>query len=454
MGTATPVQRSSWATAAGGNRSRVRRPICLLIALILAVFSVPASARTTIQPSARVVRWVNVRETSATVAAVIARLSPGETAELVDVGPGWYEVRLPDGRIGYVSRGWVTLVDTTPSLAATGVYRIHLIDVGTGLGVFVDGPGFTLLYDAGSNDDSADGPANRVLAYLRHVRPDMTALDHVILSHPHRDHVALMPDVLGAYQVANFWDSGRDYKNCRYHDVLRIVRDRHIAYHDADTLAGDHVAAVPEATCQGRREPTEDIVVPHASHIAVGTPIPLGPGATMTFWHADANPKVATPNENSLVMTLDLGKSRVLFMGDAQAGERAPPATAPGSKWSEGQLLVCCAASLRSDVLVAGHHGSETSSRTRTLDAIGAYIFLVSSGPFKYSGTQLPDQAVIDEFTSRGTVYRTDRDDAACRLAPAKIGPDSDDKPGGCDDVVVTIDGAGHIAAAYDPSAD
>ena len=37
------------------------------------------------------------------------------------------------------------------------------IDVGTGLAVFVEGPGFTLLYDGGSNDDIADGADNRLV---------------------------------------------------------------------------------------------------------------------------------------------------------------------------------------------------------------------------------------------------------------------------------------------------
>ena len=434
--------------------SRAFRSLLLSCALLAASMlgGGPAFAAPHVQPSGRVTRWVNVRQDPGTGSAIIGRILPGESADLIAVGPGWYEVRLSDGRTGYVSRGWVTRIEE--AAVAGAVYRVHLIDVGTGLSVFVEGPGFALLYDAGSNDDNATGARNRVLAYIRHVRPDLTTLDHVILSHPHQDHVALLPDILMIYQVRNVWDSGRDYKNCQYHAFLRVVRDKHIPYHDADTLTGPHVAHVPAAICSGRHEPAEDIIVPHAAHIALGTPVPLGPGASMTFLHADPSPAVRTPNENSLVMALDVGASRVLFMGDAQAGERADPAVAPDPRWTEGKLLDCCLAQLRSDVLIAGHHGSETSSRTRTLDAIGAYLFLVSSGPYKYSGTSLPDKAVIDEFKRRGTVFRTDSDDASCRTAPAKIGPDNDNEPGGCDNVVVTIDAAGHISAAYDRSSD
>ncbi len=40
----------------------------------------------------------------------------------------------------------------------------------------------------------------------------------------------------------------------------------------------------------------------------------------------------------------------------------------------------------------------------------------------------LPDQAVISELTPRGTVWRTDLNDAACGTEPNKIGPDNDGK--------------------------
>jgi competence protein ComEC len=41
-----------------------------------------------------------------------------------------------------------------------------------------------------------------MLAYLRAVAPALTTIDHLILSHPHRDHVELLPDLFGAYQIA------------------------------------------------------------------------------------------------------------------------------------------------------------------------------------------------------------------------------------------------------------
>jgi hypothetical protein len=98
----------------------------------------------------------------------------------------------------------------------------------------------------------------------------------------------------------------------------------------------------------------------------------------------------------------------------------------PSPSSIEGVLLTCCASELAAQVLVVGHHGSRTTSRRAFLDAVGASVFVVSSGPKKYSGVVLPDADVIAELEARGQVFRTDVNDAACAANAAKIGPDAD----------------------------
>ena len=423
-----------------------------LLAAVLVWAATPQVAEATdVRPSDRVVRWVNVRQAPSSSTETIERLEPGEQAELVEVLPAWYLVRLPDGRTGYVSRGWTVRSDELAAFQPQ--YFLHLIDVGTGLAVFVEGPGFTLLYDGGSNDDTARGARNRLTAYLRHVRPSLTSIDHVILSHPHRDHVELLPDVVGSYNIGNVWDSGATNPICSYRAFLRIIRARQIPYHDAHEGAGPHSVPLAQKTCYGEAEAAETVVIPHASRITKGAPIPLGTGATLTFLHADAA-DLHSFNENSLVAMLELGRSRVLLMGDAEAGGRRDPDILPAPNSVEGELIECCAPALRADILVAGHHGSKTSSRTALLDRVGAYVFLVSAGPTKYASVTLPDQEVIDEFAERGTIYRTDTNDHACQVDPSKIGTDIDDQPGGCNNVLVSIDLGGEIRAEVRQDAD
>ena len=103
----------------------------------------------------------------------------------------------------------------TPTADGSNLH-IDVVDVGTGLAVLVRGPDFALVYDAGSNDDLARGPNNRMLAFMQTAAPTLTTIDHMILSHPHRDHVELLRTSLATYSVRQVWDSGR------VNDILAI----------------------------------------------------------------------------------------------------------------------------------------------------------------------------------------------------------------------------------------
>jgi competence protein ComEC len=360
-------------------------------------------------------------------------LEPGEALALEADLRGWRRVRLPDGRSGYVSEAWTIVVD-----APRATFTVHGIDLGTGLAILVEGPDFTLLYDGGSNDDIARGSLNRLSAYLRAARPDLTRIDHMVLSHPHRDHVELLPDVLDRYEVGNVYDSGRVHPICGYRAFLeRVSREPGVRYHTAGPAGMRHSARFPAATCYGTRREAEVLSIPRTP-ISERVAIPLGSGSTMTFLHADGSMH-HSPNENSLVLRLDLGGRRLLLTGDAEAGGRKDPADAPDPDSIEGRLVSCCSADLRADVLVVGHHGSKTSSRRRFLDSVGAGFFIVSAGPTRYGAITLPDREVVEELAGRGVVLRTDLTDDRCGAESVKTGPDADGEAGGCDNIRVTI---------------
>jgi competence protein ComEC len=338
-------------------------------------------------------------------------------------------------------------------MPATGEYVVHAIDVGTGLAIFVEGSDFTLLYDAGSNDDDARGANNRVVAYIRAVRPDLRAIDHVVLSHPHKDHSELMPDVVEQFAVKNLWDSGAVNPICSYRNLLTVAAARGVAYHNGVATGGVHSNAFAEQRCYGRLVPAGTVEVPRADMAQRGRTILLGDRASLTFLHADGS-RQSSYNANSMVARLTLGTRVILLPGDAEAGPRVAPSTPPTARSVEGQLLRCCGALLRADILVAGHHGSTTSSRAAFLDAVGAAHYIVSSGPTRYGSVTLPDAAVIAEFMGRGTVWRTDVNDTSCALNPAKIGRDADGKPGGCDNIRIAIAADGTVTPEYIRRAD
>ena len=168
-----------------------------LLAAAAALFAVPAQA---LAEDLVVQRNVTVREAPERRSDPVVFVAPGDRLDLIGEGErrnGYYHVRLPDGREGWVYYTFVRRVAeegevvAAPGAPAPGTYRIHSIDVGTGLAILVEGADFTLLYDAGSNDDTAREQRNRVTAYLR-VRRAATDRPS-LLSHPHKDLSELMP---------------------------------------------------------------------------------------------------------------------------------------------------------------------------------------------------------------------------------------------------------------------
>jgi competence protein ComEC len=309
----------------------------------------------------------------------------------------------------------------------------------------VRGSDFALIYDAGSNDDDAVGPDNRMLAFIKATAPALSAIDHVILSHPHKDHVQLLPDLFAAYAVRQVWDSGRLNDICGYRAFLKAVRDEpNVQYHTAAQDGGDRTYSFPaSATCG----PAESVTIRTGSRID-NFPVQLGANASMTILHADSAAH-SSPNENSLVTKLELGNVRVLFMGDAEAGGRKDPSAAPSPSSIEGALLACCRQALRSDVLIVGHHGSLTSSRSTFLAAVDPSVMVISAGPFPYNHVVLPDPPIVQEMKARGGhFFRTDLNDKTCGSNAAKVGRDADGQPGGCDNVRISISTAG-VQADY-----
>lgn len=140
---------------------------------------------------------------------------------------------------------------------------------------------------------------------------------------------------------------------------------------------------------------------------------------------------------------------RVLLMGDAGAGGREDPSQAPKPGSIEAQLLAERPAELRADVLVVGHHGSKTGSRKAFVDAVRPGLSVISSGPKKYGSVTLPDAEIVSLLEEHGPVFRTDIDDAGCAKNPEKTGNDADGKPGGCENVVVTVGGEREPRAQY-----
>lgn len=324
-------------------------------------------------------------------------------------------------------------VETTNDLPTApppdGTWRIHMIDVGTGLAILVQGADFSLLFDAGSNDPG-EKPL-RVVAYLASALgpsgdEQCTAsgaptgarrtIDHVVLSHPHQDHASALDLVLHCFDVRHVWDAGAVNDAVFYRDFLTAVSEEAaVTYHTAAPPPDDRTIHVKGL---GVTMPA-DVAWQTFSE---GDEVTLGAAARFTLLHAEGK-RHGDPNRNSIVIAVELGGVRLLLTGDAESGARADPSAALGDV--EAHVVSQFPALVDADILQVGHHGSKTSSRRAFLDAVSPRLALVSAGPRRYKGTRLPDAEVLAALAAVGaTVLRTDERDDACQ---------------GCDSWLVTI---------------
>lgn len=344
---------------------------------------------------------------------------------------------IPIGNISWKHVDSPIDVSRTPPPPRT--YRVHMIDVGTGLAILVQGHDFNLLYDGGTND-AAEKPL-RVVSYLAqaigasgdslcvpknsHTPTQRLPIDHVVLSHPHADHGNALDLVVHCYDVKNVWDSGRVNDAAFYRDFLTAVGSSITAqYHTATSVPPDRTTVVKDTP----------IKIPNWTMFRESDVVELGEGARFEILHANGK-KLADANQNSIVIAVTLGKTRLLLVGDAESGARKDPSYPAGDV--EAFLVEEHPAEIRADILQVGHHGSMTSSRHDFVAAVKPKLALVSTGPKRYGRVRLPDASVIEELGRDGaTVLRTDEHDESCPFTH-RIGGDSG--PGGCDSYIITI---------------
>jgi beta-lactamase superfamily II metal-dependent hydrolase len=347
------------------------------------------------------------------------------------------------------------VADVTTTPPTKGHYRIHLIDIGSGLAILVQGNDFTMLFDGGSGDDASGitsaGNKSRLLAYLfatlgpsgdKACAPKgdhwtdpggkQVKIDHVFLSHPHDDHVASLDEVVRCYDVKNIWEPGMGYDNINYGQFIKAASEETgLSYHTAVPVPADRSQSVHGEVITMPQDVTW-------TSFAENDTETLGAGARFKILHTDTQTHKDNANLNSLVVRVDLGRTSLLLMGDAMAGTPSQPVDATPS-YAEAALLHDHAAELHVDIFQVGHHGSETSTRSSFLQAVKPAYALLSAGPRPYSGSVLPDQPVVDLLTkSVPHLLRTDvHDKAGCPTAD-RIGMD-DGSFGGCDNHILEI---------------
>ncbi|MHC4278505.1 MAG: ComEC/Rec2 family competence protein [Planctomycetota bacterium] len=227
--------------------------------------------------------------------------------------------------------------------------RVHFIDVGQGDAILVDLGETEILIDGG-------GKSPGVVSYLNDYVDG--ALEVMVATHPHADHIGGLIAVLGAFSVQEIWHNGDTSTSQTFSQFMAAVQAE-----GAEVRVGSR---------------GEEIYVDK-----------------LTFAILNPTTLAGTTNNNSLVLSLSYGEVDFLFMGDAE-------------KEAEGAMLIAADMPVPDiEILKVGHHGSRTSSSQAFLSLVKPEVAIYMAGEGNSYGH--PHEEVLNRLEQVGAeIYGTD----------------------------------------------
>lgn len=235
-------------------------------------------------------------------------------------------------------------------------FNIRFFSIGQGDSIFIeDEAHHQILIDGGEG--------KTVLEKLGEVLPFFDrSLDLVILTHPNRDHLGGILEVLEKYQVEKVIYTGVESEDVYYQKFKEILKQKNIP----------------------------------VFFIQEGWRINLSNGSYLDFLFPLENlkgQKMKDLNESSIVCRLVRGEKKYLLMGDAG--------------FSTESALIRQNIYLKSDFLKIGHHGSKNATSKNFLKAVQPEVAIISVGENRYGH---PHPELLERLQSLGIkVLRTDQ---------------------------------------------
>ena len=228
---------------------------------------------------------------------------------------------------------------------------IRFVDVWQGDCTLITYKGDAVLIDAGNASNG-----EKTADYIRLYAPE---IDYMIITHPHEDHMGGAAEVLSRVTVDNL--------------VLR------------DISVGESFYS--KAIKQAEKSGTEIIRISEPTEYTVGD-IHIEILDVFDLDYDDLN-------DSSMVTRVTVGSTTVLVTGDAERDEEAL------LLWRDADNLDC-------DILKVGHHGSNTSTSEKFLEAVSPEKCVISCGRRNSYGHPSPE--VLKRIRDYGAeIYRTDK---------------------------------------------
>jgi competence protein ComEC len=241
------------------------------------------------------------------------------------------------------------------SSRAPGELQVTFFETDVGDAIFIQAPsGSQVLIDGGRSTLGAVRSLENRMAFSDR------SLDLVIATHGDQDHVGGLEAVLERFDV------------------------EHVA--DAPTLADTRVYGDWLEAVDGR----DGRVV-----LSGGEVFALGDGITLEVVSAGPVYAGAADNDSSVVLLLRYGEVEVLLPADLESSAEA--------------VLLARGVDIDADVMLAGHHGSRTSSSAAFLDAVSPAAIVISAGartPYGHPHADVVERA--QSYVCETCLYRTD----------------------------------------------
>lgn len=234
---------------------------------------------------------------------------------------------------------------------------VHFLDVGQGDSEFIEFPdGKCMLIDAGTAEYS-----QTVTEAIENY--GYSAIDYVVATHPHADHIGAMADVVESFDVGEIYMPKVSFNTKTFENLLTAISDKGMSINTAKA----------------------------------GVEIYSDSMLKMEFL-APVSDSYDDLNNYSAVLKITYGNYSFLFTGDAE-------------DISENEMLLNDSSALASDVLKVGHHGSDSSSTAEFLSAVQPEYAVISCGEGNSYGH--PHSETLDRLNAIGTqIYRTDKQGA------------------------------------------